>query len=129
MRRAKRKYRVKMADDFLLLWMVLLCVWPSAVLSAAIDSAPIVLTASGQVQGTVERTLLDQREYFAFRAIPYAKPPIGVLRFKAPVAADTWPDVRDGSAFGPPCAQPNMYMTGFIGTEDCLTLNVYTPGK
>lgn len=113
------------------LLVIILSLWAVCISSTAIDSNsiwPIVETGLGRIKGTIEQTLLNNREYYAFRGIPYGKPPIGALRFKAPVAADAWPDILDGSKFGNACAQPNMYMTSFIGSEDCLTLNVFTPG-
>lgn len=91
--------------------------------------APIVHTDNGQILGTIERTLLDYREYYAFRGIPYGKAPIDALRFKAPVRAAPWTGVRNGSNFGSPCAQPTMYMNDSYGHEDCLTLNVFSSGK
>jgi para-nitrobenzyl esterase len=73
-------------------------------------------TAQGQVQGT------DAEVYYAFRGIPFAKPPVGALRWAAPQTADTWTGVRDATEYGSDCVQSNG-----SGSEDCLYLNVFTP--
>ncbi|XP_046639314.1 venom carboxylesterase-6-like isoform X1 [Daphnia pulicaria] len=69
------------------------------------------------------------RKFHAFRAIPYALPPVGDLRFKDPIPAKSWDEVLDASREGPICTQFNSIMAdGFVhGQEDCLYLNVYTP--
>lgn len=76
--------------------------------------------------------------------IPYAKPPIGDLRWKAPEPHQPWTDIRSADAFGSPCAQlGSIYgpppagkawgasnVEAFdkpVGSEDCLTLNVWKP--
>lgn len=46
------------------------------------DGSPIVTTKNGEILGKVATTLLDQRKFFSFQGIPYAKPPIGHLRFR-----------------------------------------------
>jgi para-nitrobenzyl esterase len=79
-----------------------------------------VRTRNGWVQGTVDARRL------VFRNVPYAQPPVGELRFAAPQPASDWPDTRDATVFGPVCAQPSP--TGaLVGSEDCLSLNVYAP--
>ena len=67
-----------------------------------------------------------------FRGIPYARPPVGRLRFRPPERAAAWPGVRDATKSGPAAAQNTagfgLFATG-IGrpSEDCLYLNVWTP--
>ena len=65
-----------------------------------------------------------------FKNMPYAAPPIGELRWRAPQAAPSWPGARDATAFGPTCIQTGSG-PGARGpeSEDCLTLNVWTPAK
>jgi para-nitrobenzyl esterase len=66
----------------------------------------------------------------AYLGVPYAKPPVGELRFAAPEPADNWSDTRDAMQFGPACvqAQGAVSLTGGADTnEDCLYLNVWTP--
>ncbi|XP_018047829.1 PREDICTED: esterase E4-like [Atta colombica] len=64
--------------------------------------------------------------YFAFRGIPYAKPPIGELRFQEPVPAEPWSGERDASKYGNIAVQVELVTHKIIGNEDCLYLNVYT---
>ncbi|XP_050088425.1 juvenile hormone esterase [Anopheles aquasalis] len=65
----------------------------------------------------------------AFLGIPYAKPPIGELRFKAPEPFGKWSGERMAIADAPLCTQRDPYRRdeAISGTEDCLQLNVYVP--
>ncbi len=72
------------------------------------------------------------RNISAYRSIPYAKPPIGNLRFKKPelTLENAWQGVKDGSLKIPSCIQPSRglsLLSKIKGTEDCLYLNVYVP--
>ncbi|RYE11330.1 MAG: carboxylesterase/lipase family protein [Hyphomicrobiales bacterium] len=69
-----------------------------------------------------------------FLGVPYAKPPLGALRFKAPQALDGWDGVRDAVAFASPAMQIPGAEMGPAGngrmpapSEDCLYLNIWTP--
>jgi para-nitrobenzyl esterase len=94
--------------------------------------APIVELSSGRLAGSAEGPLA------VFRGVPYARPPIGSLRFAGPRPPEPWTGVREATAFGPAAVQSAIdvtYVPGFslwegIGatSEDCLTLNVWTPG-
>ncbi|KAL0113970.1 hypothetical protein PUN28_011347 [Cardiocondyla obscurior] len=64
--------------------------------------------------------------YIAFRGIPYAKPPVGELRFKDPLPAEKWSGDRDATKYGNNAVQINLLTREVIGDEDCLYLNVYT---
>ncbi|MDP9045381.1 MAG: carboxylesterase family protein [Pseudomonadota bacterium] len=81
----------------------------------------IVATDKGAVQGTNSNGALR------FLGIPYAAPPVGPLRWQAPAAAAAWTNVRDGSVFGPHCAQVGGSFGTASSAEDCLYLNVFTP--
>ncbi|XP_023937834.2 esterase B1 [Bicyclus anynana] len=83
---------------------------------------PIVRTKEGKVRGVIDK-LVDGSTYYRFRGIPYAVPPVGDLRFKAPLPPQSWRGVRDASNFGNICSQFNQT---YQGDEDCLFLNVYT---
>jgi para-nitrobenzyl esterase len=69
----------------------------------------------------------------AYKGIPYARPPVGELRWRPPVAAAAWQGVRDAGEFGPSCMQPprspsSLYFSSMAEpSEDCLTLNVWSP--
>jgi para-nitrobenzyl esterase len=68
----------------------------------------------------------------SFKGVPYARPPIGPLRWRPPQPPESWSGVRPARAFGPRCIQPNRpsHAIGYFGpeseSEDCLTLNVWT---
>jgi para-nitrobenzyl esterase len=78
----------------------------------------VACTRQGAVRGVVDGDML------AFKGIPYARPPIGQLRWKPTEAAEGWSGVRDGSHFGPIC--PQIIGQEVKGDEDCLTVNVWT---
>jgi carboxylesterase type B len=59
--------------------------------------------------------------------IPYAQPPLGTLRFKAPLFPKASREVRDASQFGNACPQPLSNSLGAAIGEDCLVLNVRPP--
>ncbi|XP_013146622.1 PREDICTED: juvenile hormone esterase-like isoform X2 [Papilio polytes] len=89
--------------------------------------APIVRVAQGALQGRVANAP-SGKAYYSFQGIPYAKPPLGSLRFKAPQPPEPWEDVRDATAEGNVSAQvDHMANKQYIGDENCLFLNVYTP--
>jgi para-nitrobenzyl esterase len=60
-----------------------------------------------------------------FRGVPFAEPPVGELRFKAPVKKAAWTGVRDAMTFAAAAMQPND--PSVAKSEDCLYLNVWTP--
>ncbi|CAG9856191.1 unnamed protein product [Phyllotreta striolata] len=84
---------------------------------------PLVKISEGKLLGTIKRDKNDG-EFFAFQGIPYAKPPLGELRFKAPQPPDPWDGVRDAREEGSECFARQF--EDFSGSEDCLFINVYT---
>ncbi len=86
-----------------------------------------VKTEQGKVQG---KTINDGKVK-AFLGLPYAAPPVGEMRWKAPEAPAKWKDVRDATKFGAHCAQgpvfADMIFQDAGPSEDCLFLNVYAP--
>ncbi|MBN9662226.1 MAG: carboxylesterase family protein [Acidobacteria bacterium] len=93
---------------------------------AAADNSPIADTAAGKVRGVA----LPAPGGAVFKGIPFAQPPVGDLRWKPPVAAKAWTGVREATEYGAPCAQVSAEWnakTAAAGSEDCLTLNVWTP--
>jgi para-nitrobenzyl esterase len=87
-------------------------------------AAPVVETRDGKIEG--ERG----DDLFVFRGIPFARPPLGELRFAPPRPPAAWTGVLPATRFGP--AAPQEQSTVGFGieetSEDCLTLNVCTPG-
>src|SRR5271166_2115153 len=96
-------------------------------LVAGASSTPQVKTHSGTVAGK------DDGKVLAFLGIPYAVPPVGDLRWKAPVPAAKWSGVHKATEFGNHCMQGNVYGDMVFhdpgGSEDCLTLNIWIPAK
>ena len=92
----------------------------------ASGDGPIVATSSGRVLGT------SQSGVDSYRGIPYAAPPIDDRRWLPPAPAAPWTGVRDATSFGPACPQdpdPHEMAEGTPTSEDCLTLNVWTPSR
>src|SRR2546423_15660732 len=89
-----------------------------------------VETAYGAVEGTSA-----ENGAVGFYGIPFAAPPVGELRFKAPRPPEPWTEVRTAATFGPWSLQPPPGIGSAIGgeesgmSEDCLTLNVWTPSS
>ncbi|RAR44086.1 carboxylesterase/lipase family protein [Paenibacillus sp. MDMC362] len=88
----------------------------------------VVQTKAGRIQGSSENGVR------VWKGIPYAKPPVGPLRFRAPVPPDPWDGIKDATAFSPMCLQPLESTSSMLGggvtktvSEDCLYLNVWAP--
>lgn len=85
--------------------------------------------SEGQVTGI---TSPFDESITVYRGLPYAAPPIGDLRWRAPEAPATWAGVRSADTFADSCYQPRHSSTfvwrreGFPVSEDCLYLNVWT---
>merc|ERR1711936_19243 len=90
------------------------------------DDLVTVRTFLGIVKGN--RFGTDQgRTYYKFLGIPYAQPPVDELRFLPPKPVNAWGTLV-ATEDGPVCPQVNFLAGGgFIGDEDCLHLNIYTP--
>ncbi|XP_054014891.1 carboxylic ester hydrolase-like [Hylaeus anthracinus] len=82
-----------------------------------------VKTSVGTLSG-VQQVSSDGQVYWAFNGIPYAQPPVGILRFKSPVAKVPWLGTLKADKDRSECIQ---YKNGVMGSEDCLYLNVFTP--
>lgn len=92
----------------------------------AFDSGGIMVkTDKGFIVG------VEQNNVRIFRGIPYAKPPVGGLRWRKPQEHHNWVEPRDASKFGPVCLQPKRKGRAGRGvdvqSEDCLTINVWAP--
>jgi len=95
-------------------------------LAATLEAAP-VRVEGGLVSGVAESGVV------AWKGIPYAAPPVGDLRWRAPQAVTPWTGVRAADAYGHDCMQlPFPSDAAPLGTppdEDCLYLNVWAPEK
>ena len=89
--------------------------------------APVVSTSLGKVSG------LSVDGVLSYRGLPYAAPTSGSSRFLPPQPPKKWRGIRDCSNFGPPCFQPadadvDTWHDKVQPSEDCLRLNIWTPG-
>jgi para-nitrobenzyl esterase len=83
----------------------------------------IVNTQYGQIEGmTIDNV-------YRFLGVPYAKPPIGNLRWKPPVAPDSWSGIRSATSYADCCPYCDRGIPDDIiqGNEDCLYLNIWSP--
>lgn len=93
----------------------------------AVAASPVVEAPAGTLEG---KTVGKVRE---FKGIPFAQPPVGPLRWKAPQPLPTWQGVRKGQSFGAACIQPRPTAVHIYAnppakiSEDCLTLNIWAP--
>ena len=88
---------------------------------------PQVKTANGIVEGTTESGIR------IFRGIPFAAPPVGELRWKAPQPVKNWTGILKAYEFGPRAMQTNIFgdmnFRSPKTSEDCLYLNVWAPAQ
>jgi para-nitrobenzyl esterase len=98
---------------------------PESAINSTAQSQPMVQTESGDVQGSRDGDI------HVYRGIPYAAPPVDALRWRAPQPVTPWQGVRLATTFGFNCTQPDNPKDNGIGayasSEDCLTLNIWTP--
>jgi para-nitrobenzyl esterase len=84
-------------------------------------------------KGKVEGAFTTDKQVIAFKGIPYAAPPVGDLRWQPPMPAAKWKGTRSATNFGSHCVQsgsyPDMVFHDPGPSEDCLTLNVWTPAN
>lgn len=104
------------------------CMALSCGVSAAAQQ-PSATTAQGRVSGK----LIVNGSQKAFLGLPYAAPPVGELRWKAPQPPASWKGVRDATQFGNRCEQYHVWNDYIFldpgPSEDCLYLNVYAPAS
>jgi para-nitrobenzyl esterase len=122
--------RVRLTLPWASLFGLYLAGVPAGAWAAAADAnAPRVRIHQGLLQGVAA----GDGGVAAYKGIPYARPPVGELRWRPPVAAPAWKGVREANRFGKACLQPppnpaSLYYGGSLPVgEDCLTLNVWAP--
>ena len=106
-----------------------------ALSSAAFARPTAAVAATSQTvktdKGVVEGEPTADNKVMSFKGVPYAAPPVGKLRWAAPVPAEPWTGVRSARDFGYHCVQSVIYNDMAFHdpgpSEDCLTLNVWTP--
>ncbi|XP_073469294.1 fatty acyl-CoA hydrolase precursor, medium chain-like isoform X1 [Aquarana catesbeiana] len=102
------------------------------------EERPMVDTKYGKLRGVIEPLKETPRTADAFYGIPFAKPPVGPLRFANPELPKPWESIRDASQYPPMCLQHVEIMEGIASyykspfkmpplSEDCLYLNIFTP--
>lgn len=94
----------------------------AAAVAGCSQATPVITIDSGKIAGQEEGGMMR------FLDIPYAAPPIGDLRWRAPQAVKPWEGVRQAIEFGPACRQTADWVKD-PQSEDCLSLNVYAPAK
>ena len=99
---------------------------PAATRAQASDAPRVTIDA-----GTLAGSRDSVTGVLVFRGVPYAVPPVGSLRWRPPQPPTPWTGVRAATAFGPGCVQPARGAPFLVDaarqSEDCLTVNVWTP--
>ncbi|XP_068116880.1 fatty acyl-CoA hydrolase precursor, medium chain-like [Hyperolius riggenbachi] len=104
------------------------------------EERPLAQIKYGRLEGITLPVKETSKTADAFFGIPFAKPPVGPLRFKYPEPPEPWESVRDASKYPLSCLQNLAIMDGFSSvfkssfqmppvSEDCLYLNVFTPSN
>ena len=127
-------HRRHLALAILLLVSLVGCTEKEAEMSAELHKERVnqVSTEYGMLQGTWSET---DSSIGVFRGIPYAQPPVGELRWRAPKDLTSWAGVRQATTFGAACWQSYsddafVWSRGeFPRSEDCLHLNIWQPEK
>jgi para-nitrobenzyl esterase len=101
----------------------------AAILTFGATSPNVVHIDTGNIEGTRSA----DSKVRIFEGIPFAAPPVGPLRWKAPQPAASWSGIRKTVEFGPRCMQGRIYTDMVFRdngpSEDCLYLNVWTPAR
>jgi para-nitrobenzyl esterase len=114
-----------------LVWINLSALTPEASDEVVIaDVGSERLTPSGSIVG-----FAGPNESHAWLGVPYAQPPVGALRWRAPRRVEPWTDTLDALAYPTPCAQLASPVGGIedaepgtpVGDEDCLFVNIWSP--
>ncbi|KAG5684252.1 hypothetical protein PVAND_013488 [Polypedilum vanderplanki] len=112
---------------FLVFILAKYCIDVSEAVRKKCEVDTIVETTGGNIRGEIINNL--GISYYSFKGIPYAEPPIGQLRFQAPVPHRRWSGIRLAREHGNICANKwGFFLVNNTagGDEDCLFVNVYT---
>lgn len=98
------------------------------------EPTPVIRIDSGELRGHI---VGQAKDVFAYKGIPYAKPPVGPLRWRLPEPPASWEGVRDCFTYGNACPQRTPAMMKMVPqmainapyAEDCLYLNVWRPAS
>ncbi|HEV7816891.1 MAG TPA: carboxylesterase family protein, partial [Janthinobacterium sp.] len=114
-----RRGAAEVAASFALAFLGLAALPQAAQAADCPGGDDVVCTDTGAVRGAADGDTLG------FKGIPYAKPPVGELRWRPPQAPTPWSGIRDGAEYGAMCPQ---FLRGKVaGSEDCLFVNVWRP--
>lgn len=127
-------------------FIVLLAILLVSVASETCPNEPLLDTVSGSVSGVCKRVKVGDEKWdniYSWLSIPYAKPPVGDLRFQAPQSYGSWAGNLDGTKYPSFCMNllnkttqsSSEYLTSLFGSsgirlsEDCLYLNIFMSEK
>ena len=106
------------------------CLAAAALLGMSVAAKADPLTVKTE-QGKAHGKTINDGKVRAWLGLPYAAPPTGDLRWKAPQPAAKWKGDRDATKYAPHCAQNKVFEDMVFQddgpSEDCLFLNVYAP--
>ncbi|XP_058624089.1 uncharacterized protein LOC131534960 isoform X2 [Onychostoma macrolepis] len=108
--------------------------------TAKAEDGPVLQTKFGALKGEYLKAKGKDTVVHSYLGVPFAKPPVGPLRFSPPQPAEKWTGVRDATKQPFMCLQEKQLVEDLIAnismnievpdsSEDCLYLNVYTPSK
>ncbi|KAM8947586.1 fatty acyl-CoA hydrolase precursor, medium chain-like [Pelodytes ibericus] len=115
------------------------CLILQALTTGQENTKPVVNTKYGKLLGETMMVKGTDRPVHTFLGVPFAKPPVGKLRFAPPQPPAPWSSVRDATKDAPICVQNKKMLESMTDlfqaealpppiSEDCLYLNIFTPG-
>ncbi len=124
-----RKRRILWSSIALLVLGVFIFIAPA---QAWDNHDPIAKTDYGKLKGYVD----EDKEVLVWKGVPYARPPVGELRWAAPLDPEPWHGVRDATSPAKKCTQlfttEEWIRTGVVdpeSSEDCLYVDIYRPER
>eukprot|EP00091_Calanus_sinicus_P003355 TRINITY_DN13513_c0_g1_i1.p1 TRINITY_DN13513_c0_g1~~TRINITY_DN13513_c0_g1_i1.p1 ORF type:complete len:161 (-),score=34.17 TRINITY_DN13513_c0_g1_i1:33-473(-) len=102
--------------------LLILLVFSTSSTLSALQLDTLVHLPAGDVQGKILQSRAGN-DFASFEGVPYAEKPV---RWMPPEPKASWEGALDCTAPGPMCLQPDFATQSIIGSEDCLSLNIYT---